>query len=265
MRILIPLLLLTTAAPAYAAEPDGEQPQTAREARSERPSLGERIMRAQRAERPVRSYEEPRQTRQVEVEPSSRAERSGRMAEPTGIEAPVARAIERERSRDSVRDWRSEERNAERSRRAGEAGTAPGAPVMGEALRRERRSADSVQSRDDDRQIGRALRNRIATEGWRREWRQDRRFDWRHHRYRDRNRFRLGIYIDPFGWNYRRWNIGWNLPYRHYARDYWIHDPFYYRLPPVYGPYRWVRYWDDALLVDLRTGRVVDVIHNFFW
>jgi hypothetical protein len=36
-------------------------------------------------------------------------------------------------------------------------------------------------------------------------------------------------------------------------------------LPPVYGPYRWVRYWDDALLVDVRSGRVVDVIHNFFW
>ena len=38
-----------------------------------------------------------------------------------------------------------------------------------------------------------------------------------------------------------------------------------YRLPPAWGPYRWVRYWDDALLVDTRTGMVVDVIYSFFW
>ena len=29
--------------------------------------------------------------------------------------------------------------------------------------------------------------------------------------------------------------------------------------------HRWVRYWDDALLVDTWTGQVVDVIHSFFW
>jgi len=27
----------------------------------------------------------------------------------------------------------------------------------------------------------------------------------------------------------------------------------------------WVRYWDDAVLVDTFTGEVIDVIHNFFW
>ena len=39
-----------------------------------------------------------------------------------------------------------------------------------------------------------------------------------------------------------------------------------YRLPyRAAGHVRWVRYWDDALLVDIYTGEVVDVIHNFFW
>jgi hypothetical protein len=28
---------------------------------------------------------------------------------------------------------------------------------------------------------------------------------------------------------------------------------------------RWIRYYDDALLVDIRDGYVVDVIHDFFW
>jgi len=27
----------------------------------------------------------------------------------------------------------------------------------------------------------------------------------------------------------------------------------------------WVRYWNDALLVDTWTGDVVDAIQNFFW
>ena len=51
----------------------------------------------------------------------------------------------------------------------------------------------------------------------------------------------------------------------YYQPDYWLDDPWQYRLPPVYGPYRWVRYYDDALLVDIYSGQVVDVIDNFFW
>ena len=51
----------------------------------------------------------------------------------------------------------------------------------------------------------------------------------------------------------------------YYGSSYWLNDPWQYRLPPAYGPYRWVRYWDDALLVNIYTGEVVDVIHNFFW
>ena len=50
-----------------------------------------------------------------------------------------------------------------------------------------------------------------------------------------------------------------------YSNRYWIGDPYYYRLPPAYGPYRWVRYYDDALLVDIYSGEVVDVIYDVFW
>lgn len=96
-------------------------------------------------------------------------------------------------------------------------------------------------------------------------WRNDHRYDWR--RWRDRNRsiFRLGFYYDPFGWSYRRWSIGSFLYPSYYGSNFWLDDPWRYRLPPAYGPYRWVRYWDDALLVNTYTGQVVDVIHNFFW
>ena len=100
---------------------------------------------------------------------------------------------------------------------------------------------------------------------WTHDWRSDRRYDWRRYRDRNRSRFHLGFYFDPFGWNYRRYSIGWRLWPSYYGQDYWLNDPWQYRLPPAYGPYRWVRYHDDALLVNIYTGTVVDVIYNFFW
>jgi Ni/Co efflux regulator RcnB len=38
-----------------------------------------------------------------------------------------------------------------------------------------------------------------------------------------------------------------------------------YRLPPAYPGTQWIRYYDDALLVDIWTGEVVDVVYDFFW
>jgi Ni/Co efflux regulator RcnB len=65
--------------------------------------------------------------------------------------------------------------------------------------------------------------------------------------------------------NYSRISVGFSLGSGYYGSRYWINDPWRYRLPAAYGSYRWVRYYDDVLLVDLRNGRVVDVIRDFFW
>ena len=100
---------------------------------------------------------------------------------------------------------------------------------------------------------------------WSSDWRRDHRYDWRSYRNRYRSLFRLGRYYDPYGWSYRRCSIGYNLWPSYYGSSFWLNDPWKYRLPPAYGPYRWVRYYDDALLVNIYTGQVVDVIHNFFW
>ena len=97
-------------------------------------------------------------------------------------------------------------------------------------------------------------------------WRTDRRYDW--HRWRAANRglFRLDRYYSPHrGYGYNRFGIGVRLGRSFYDNRYWINDPWRYRLPEVYGPYRWVRYYDDVLLVDIYTGQVVDVVHDFFW
>ena len=100
---------------------------------------------------------------------------------------------------------------------------------------------------------------------WTNNWRSDRRYDWNNYRNYHRSTFRIGIYSDPFGWNYRPWSVGSYLYPSYYDQNFWLDDPWQYRLPPAYGPYRWVRYWDDALLVNIYTGQVEDVIHNFFW
>ncbi len=101
---------------------------------------------------------------------------------------------------------------------------------------------------------------------WDRSWRDNNRYNWSHYRNQNRNIFRIGRYYSPYsGYSYRRLSIGFTLSNLFYSNRYWINDPWQYRLPAVYGPYRWVRYYDDVLLVNTYTGEVVDVIHDFFW
>ena len=112
---------------------------------------------------------------------------------------------------------------------------------------------------------GGELRQSGSGSQWATHWRGDRRYDWRDWRRRHRSSFHIGFYSDPFGFGYQRLGYGWQLFPSYYRSSYWLRDPWQYRLPPVYGPYRWVRYYDDALLVDTWSGEVVDVIHDFFW
>jgi hypothetical protein len=102
---------------------------------------------------------------------------------------------------------------------------------------------------------------------WDRDWRRDSRYDWQRYRTYNRGYYRLPPYYAPYGWGYgyRRFSIGIYLDSVLFGSSYWIDDPWRYRLPAAYGSLRWVRYYDDALLVDVRDGYVVDVIHNFFW
>ena len=102
---------------------------------------------------------------------------------------------------------------------------------------------------------------------WDNGWRRDNRYDWRDYRRYNRDLFRLPRYYAPYGWSYgyRRFGIGYTLNSLLFSQSYWIGDPEYYRLPPAYGGYRWVRYYNDALLVDIYSGEVVDVEYGIFW
>lgn len=101
---------------------------------------------------------------------------------------------------------------------------------------------------------------------WNRGWRNDRRYDWGSWRRFNRNRFHLSPYYSPYrNWNYSRFSIGFFLEPLFFHNRYWIGDPWQYRLPPAAYGTQWVRYYNDVLLVDIYTGEVLDVIHDFFW
>jgi len=128
--------------------------------------------------------------------------------------------------------------------------------------------------RDNDRRDGDRWRQGSQWRGndrdnhrrWSNDWRRDNRYNWSSYRNINRNHYRMPRYYAPYrGYNYSRLSIGFFLNSGFYGSNYWINDPWSYRLPPAYSGYRWVRYYDDVMLVDTYSGEVVDVIYNFFW
>ena len=92
---------------------------------------------------------------------------------------------------------------------------------------------------------------RIDMHAWHRNFRAEKRYHWR-------------PYNKPRGWYYRRWAFGMIFPVIFWQRDYWITDYWNFGLPnPPYG-YVWVRYGDDAVLVNVRTGYILQIVYSLF-
>ena len=72
-------------------------------------------------------------------------------------------------------------------------------------------------------------------------------------------------YHRPSGWYYRRWSYGDFLPALFFTQDNWIdsYDQFGLSDPPEGTT--WVRYGDDALLVDVDTGEIIQVVYGVFY
>ncbi len=98
--------------------------------------------------------------------------------------------------------------------------------------------------------------------------------DWNNHRNFDRGawqrneqaqrRYHWNSYQRPPGWYYRRWSFGMILPSLFWGRQYWIDGYWNYGLPdPPYG-YVWVRYGNDALLVNVEDGDILRVIYGLY-
>jgi Ni/Co efflux regulator RcnB len=77
--------------------------------------------------------------------------------------------------------------------------------------------------------------------------------------------YRGGRYHQPAGWRYQRWAIGAVLPSLYWSNSYWIGDYNDYGLDNPPPGTVWVRYGDDALLIDRDSGEVIQVIYGIFY
>jgi Ni/Co efflux regulator RcnB len=128
-------------------------------------------------------------------------------------------------------------------------------------------SAASAQSRGEIRRDRQELRED------RRELREDQRGgesarEIRHDRrevMRDRREVRRDrvAYVAPYrGWTYRTVTPGYRLQSGFYGSRYTISNYGTYRLRAPGMNQRWIRYGDDLVLVNIRNGRVLQVIRN---
>ena len=130
------------------------------------------------------------------------------------------------------------------------------------------------RGREEIRQ-GRAEVQRDIRRGDRQEAREDRqelredqreyREDWREYRKRHQSVYRQGRYAAPRGYAYRPVRVGVTLRPAFSQNRYWISDPYKYRLPRASVGTRYVRYGNDVLLINARTGRVLRVYNSFFY
>jgi hypothetical protein len=205
--------------------------QTAETSTERRGGFGSRVRDAVRSERPERQQQSP----------APRAQRRQ-----TGQDDAAPRAARRDR------------RQATRQERPDQPASQARPRTWGQSVN------GAIQS--EKRQEREARLQRERERAAYRQWRNDPRYDWERWRYANRGLYRGGGYYSPWdGYRYRPLSIGVRLGSPFYSHRYWISDPGRYRLPPEYPGTRWVRYYDDVVLVDMYDGQVLDVIRNFFW
>lgn len=136
-------------------------------------------------------------------------------------------------------------------------------------IRQERRDLDRAyrygdrrdirDERDDYRDARREYREDLRD--YRRDnWHRD---DWRYWRERNRDLYRGGNWRTDY--RYQAFRPGVRLGFGYYQPRYYLNDYSRYRLPNPGWNRRWVRHYNDVLLVDVRSGLVIDVYRNFYW
>jgi len=72
-------------------------------------------------------------------------------------------------------------------------------------------------------------------------------------------------YVEPHGYQHRRWHAGEHLPRHYYTNTYYITDYHRYGLPPPRHGHAWVRVDGDAVLVAITTGVIVSLVDHLFF
>jgi hypothetical protein len=266
-KLLISILLASAVATPALADPPKDRDQ----AREERQQAREQRQQARQDSRSDRQQSSPPQMRvqpqmQVRQQPVQPTARMQAIQPANNVQTARERIDARRQDRVDLRDQRQQlrqdradareqridQRQQMRQDRA-DARQAARAPVVSTVPR----PGTQPPLRVDNR--------RPSNVQWSTNWRHNNKYDWYNYRHKHRSIFHLGFYFDPFGWGYQPYSIGWRLWPSYYSSRYWINDPYYYRLPYAPPGYQWIRYYNDAILVDTWTGEVVDVLYNFFW
>ncbi len=123
-----------------------------------------------------------------------------------------------------------------------------------EEVREQREDLRDARLRGDRRDVREERRDLREARQELREDRQDR---------RDRRRSQ---YVAPYrDWRYSTVRPGYQLRSGFYGPRYHIGNPGQYRLRPAARNQQWIRYGDDLLLVNVRNGRVLQVVRNRYW
>lgn len=132
--------------------------------------------------------------------------------------------------------------------------------------RDERERRDERDRRDAERDRRENERDHRDVERDRRDFERDRRDDRRFFNFGGRRytAVRAPEFRYPRGWEYRHWNTGEVLPGLFLTSAYFF-DYGFLGVPPPPPGLRWVRYGPDALLVNVRSGRIVDTIYDAFY
>ena len=123
----------------------------------------------------------------------------------------------------------------------------------------------AAAQRPDTSRHDTARQDRATTRHDQRTVRQDRR-NLRNDRRGNTHRTRSAYVAPVRNWSYRPVSVGYRLQPSFYGSRYYITDYGAYHLRAPHGRWlRWIRYGDDLLLVNIRTGRVLQVVHYAGW
>ena len=90
-------------------------------------------------------------------------------------------------------------------------------------------------------------------------------FDRRNVTARHHYRYHGGSWRWPGDYRYQRWTFGMTLPSIFWTNDYWIDDYYDYGLGAPPPGTVWVRYGNDAILIDRYTGEILEVVYDQFY
>src|SRR6185312_7134484 len=132
------------------------------------------------------------------------------------------------------------------------------------------RPDNSARSNDRRDNSARGDNRRDNSSNWNNSRRDNRgswqgRFNRRNVEARHHYRYRGDAWRWPSGHSYRRWTFGMTLPSLFWGSNYWISDYSYYGLAYPPPGTVWVRYGNDAILIDRYSGEILEVVYGQFY